>query len=196
MMTIMDLIDYYAQASSTVIRVVSAVRDDQLGLPTPCPEWNVRTVINHIALGGARVAAWMLGQPAPGWETDYLGADFKADVTAAAARAGQAFGAPGALDLQVQAAFGPAPGNLLVRMIVNEFLTHGWDVADATGQSTDLAPEIAELALADSLARFGGVPRVPGGPFGPERSAPADATAADRLAAFLGRRRLGSGDGS
>ena len=193
-MAVMDLIDYYAQASGTVIAVVSAVRDDQLGLATPCPEWDVRTVINHIVLGGTRVAAWLTGQPAPPWEADYLGADFKSDVTAAASRAGEAFGSPGALDREVQAAFGLAPGKLLVRMLVNEFLTHGWDVANATGQSTDLAPEIAELALADSRARFGGGPRQPGGPFGPERAAAADGTAADGLAAFLGRRKLASGE--
>lgn len=187
---LMDPLDYFDRAAAAVGKIVNSVEDDQLTLPTTCPLWNVRTVINHIALGAARVAAWVTGDPAPPWETDYLGTDFRADVAGAIARARAAFAAPGALNAEVEAAFGPATGALLVTMVVNEFLTHGWDVADATGQSTDLDGEVAELALAASSNRFAGVPRPPGGPFGPEQPAPREASSADRLAAFLGRQKL------
>lgn len=66
--------------------------------------------------------------------------------------------------------------------------THAWDLARATGQSSDLDPELAEQLLAGAKASIpdsvrGAEPM----PFGPEQTAPANATAADRLAAFLGR---------
>ena len=186
----MQPLDYFDQAAAAVVKIVDSVRDDQLNLPTTCPLWDVRTVINHIALGGARVAAWVTEQPAPPWETDYLTADFRGDVSASIARARAALSAPGALDREVRAAFGPATGELLVRMIVNEFLGHGWDVADGTGQPTDYVPEVATLALADSRMRFAQLSRKPGDPFGPEQPPPADASDADRLAAYLGRVRL------
>lgn len=167
--------------------IVAAVTADQLPLPTTCPAWNVRTVINHIALGALRVAAWTERRPAPGWDTDYLGPDFHRDFTAAIASARNALTAPGALDRQVAAAFGPAAVPTLVTMLVNEFLAHGWDVAIGTGQRTEIDPELAELSLADARLRFAGLPRSNGGPFAQEVAAPTDATAADRLAAFLGR---------
>jgi uncharacterized protein (TIGR03086 family) len=71
--------------------------------------------------------------------------------------------------------------------VIIEMLAHGWDLAVATGQPTDLAPAAAERTLAVVPVFYGAVPRTPGSSFGPERPAPADATATDRLAAYLGR---------
>jgi uncharacterized protein (TIGR03086 family) len=75
-------------------------------------------------------------------------------------------------------------------MRVNEYLAHGWDLADALGKPTDLLPDLAENALEQWRSRFGSTPRQPGGPFGAEVEAPSGATAADRLAAFLGRKAV------
>lgn len=55
----------------------------------------------------------------------------------------------------------------LVHMRVNEYLVHGWDIADATGQPTDLRPDLSARALTQWRSRFGSAARQPGGPFGP-----------------------------
>ena len=63
------------------------------------------------------------------------------------------------------------------------------DLAQATGQSTDLAPELAAALLEGAKASIPDEFRGPeGAPFGPKQEAPTGATAADELAAFLGRK--------
>jgi uncharacterized protein (TIGR03086 family) len=66
---------------------------------------------------------------------------------------------------------------------------HSWDIAAATGQSTDIAPELAAQALAAWRSRLGDGQRPAGMPFDDPQPVPAGATAADELAAYLGRRQ-------
>ncbi len=67
--------------------------------------------------------------------------------------------------------------------------THGWDLARATGQPTDLDPHLAAELLARARAFIQPAFRGDDGakPFGPQQPAPPNATNADALAAFLGR---------
>lgn len=82
---------------------------------------------------------------------------------------------------------GPIPGPALVRLRCAEELIHGWDLARATGQSTDGLPaDLAEEALAGIRGPLGDGPRE-GLPFDPPQPAAEDAPAIDRLAAFCGR---------
>jgi uncharacterized protein (TIGR03086 family) len=85
--------------------------------------------------------------------------------------------------------YGPvkAPGSMLVQQLIIELLTHGWDLARATGQDTNLAPEVAEETLGVVQSWYRDQPRGPGNAFGPEQPTPAIASPADRLAAYLGR---------
>lgn len=111
-------------------------------------------------------------------ETNPLARFDRADLRAA-------FTADGALDRIVATPFGQQPARVLLEMRVNEFMVHSWDLARATGQSTDLDPELAESCIeAFRKLRAGGRGA---GMFGDEQPVPADATAADRLAAVAGR---------
>ncbi|HEY3468966.1 MAG TPA: TIGR03086 family metal-binding protein [Amycolatopsis sp.] len=187
----MTPLDDFDRAAAAVLTVVTAVRDDQWKLPTACADWDVRAVVNHLAHGNAKVAFWAgSGPPVP--DGDYLGADPRAAFAASVAAARAVLAAPGLFTRQVATPLGEVPGVFLVHMRVNEYLAHGWDIADATGQSRDLVPDLAARALEQWRARFGSSPRQPGGPFGPEVEPPPGATEADRLAAFLGRKAVGS----
>lgn len=66
---------------------------------------------------------------------------------------------------------------------------HGWDLAVATDQNTDLDPELATLLLEQAKFLILNGYRGPNGvaPFGPALAAKAGATRADRLVAYLGR---------
>jgi uncharacterized protein (TIGR03086 family) len=80
----------------------------------------------------------------------------------------------------------PAPA--FMGLATTDTFQHAWDVAKATGQSTDLAPEMAETLLAASQASISDAFRGPeGAPFATAQPSDDDACAADRLAAFLGR---------
>lgn len=183
----MDVLNDFDRAAEAAKSVVDGVRAEQWGLPSPCAEWDVRGVVNHLVLGNLMAHAGMRGrQPPTDRSADYLGVDPHAAFADSLVACRAAFAEPGVLDKVVRTPLGEQPGSFLVHMRINELLAHGWDVAAATGQSTDLAPELAKEALELWQSRLGGKPRGEL-PFGPEREAPPDATAADRLAAFLGR---------
>jgi uncharacterized protein (TIGR03086 family) len=88
-------------------------------------------------------------------------------------------------DRIVATPFGEGPVTALVEMRTTEMLVHGWDLAKATGQSTDLDPELADSRI--ESFRMMRASRRGQGMFNDEQPAPADATAADRLAAAAGR---------
>jgi uncharacterized protein (TIGR03086 family) len=75
----------------------------------------------------------------------------------------------------------------MVQHVINELLVHGWDLAKATGQPTAPATDLAEEALLVVHAWFGNPRQTPETWFAPQQPAPPGASAADRLAAYLGR---------
>jgi hypothetical protein len=90
---------------------------------------------------------------------------------------------------------GAMAGSAFFGLATTDVFQHSWDLAKATGQSTDLdrnlaaqLPEGARVAISDAFrGPDGGPNEEQGPPFGPEQPAPAGACTADKLAAFLGR---------
>jgi uncharacterized protein (TIGR03086 family) len=178
----------YAQAIATSRTVLAAVTADQLDLDTPCASWKVRDLIDHLVGAQYFFLAGLRGTPPSDAGAAASSGDFVAAYDAATAEALAAFSEDGALGKMYTLPFGTMPGMALLGLATNDTFTHGWDLAKATGQSTDLAPELAEMLLGQ--ARMMIQPAFRGGegaPFGPEQTAPDGACAADRLAAFLGR---------
>lgn len=175
------------QAIAATRGVLANVDDDQLGDPTPCSSWSVSELINHI-VGGQRFFAAGLRGEKPAGEVDDAAADFVAAFDEESAKTIAGFAADGALDQTYTLPFGEMPGSAFMGLVTTDTFVHGWDLAKATGQSTDLDPELAEALLARAKASIPDAFRGPeGAPFGPIAEAPAGATAADQLAAFLGR---------
>jgi uncharacterized protein (TIGR03086 family) len=186
-MRAMDVLRDFDRAATAARAVVDGVRPEQWGLPSPCAEWDVRGVLNHLVFGNLRAEASLRGRvPPEDRSADYLGGDPAAAFADSVTACREAFGEPGVLEKVVPTPLGEQPARFYVHMRINELLAHGWDVAAATGQSTDLVPDLAESALAMWHSRLGDKPRT-GSPFGPAQPAPEGSTAADRLAAFLGR---------
>ena len=182
-----DLIEQLDRAIAQTGRVVHDVRSDELDLKTPCEEWDVRSLLVHTIGVIERVTGAVTGEvPDPVDES----ADLDALVAAydrAAAESAQAWQEPGVLDRELKAAWGPSPGERVCRLNLADTVVHGWDVARATGRSTDdFDPELAEAALAFMHEMM--KPEYRGGPgFGPEVDVPAGAPVYDRLAGFAGR---------
>lgn len=183
----MSVIDSFNRVQEAVEALVGAVKPERFGDPTPCSEWDVRALINHLVHINIRYAAIANGV-APPDEADHVGNNPASALQESGRAAREAFLRPGMLEQPYDAPWGKIPGSMMVQHVVNELLAHGWDLARATGQSTDITPDLAEESLAIWREWSAHIPRSHGSPFGPEQAAPNGATAADRLAAFLGRK--------
>jgi uncharacterized protein (TIGR03086 family) len=182
------------RAYRTAREVLANVKPDQYDDPTPCASWDVRRLLAHY-VGSAYWFAQSVNAGASPEDdttesTDYTQGDLLAAYDEGRAAAVAAFGAQGAAEKSIKLPFGEMPGAIFMAIATNDVFTHAWDLAKATGQSTDLDPEFAaELAAGARMMisdDFRG-PEGSGAPFGPEQPAPAGASEANRHAAFLGR---------
>lgn len=171
------------QVLDAVDTLVRTVEPQQFDRPTPCADWDVRTLLSHLVWENLLWAGLADGAPRADFTADHLGDDHVAAFRAASRTARTAFARPGMLEQR----YGPAPGRRLVEQLVIETLVHGWDLARATGQPFDTVQHLAEPALHVVREIHADLPRAPGASFAPPRQAPAHATALDRLAAYLGR---------
>jgi uncharacterized protein (TIGR03086 family) len=182
----------YRRAVAQTETIVAAVAPDQFDLPTPCPEYDVRTLLAHITGGLTRTALVGEGDPdalaRPSMAEGIPDDGWPAAYRIAAARATAAWADDAKLDALVEVPWGKVPGRIALSGYVQEVLAHGWDLAQATGQPTEGDPELANWALAISRRIL--PPEIRGQegvPFGPVVEVPADATPYTQLAAWLGR---------
>ena len=171
------------QAFADTRQILANVKPDQLDLPSPCTSWKVRDVIDHIVGGSQWFGASVNAGESPEFDEDgmpkFADGDYMAEYDKGVAETVSAFGAPGALEKMVKLPFGTMPGGAFMGLAMTDTFTHGWDVAKATGQSTDIDPALAEQLLAGSKAAIQDAFRGDDGkaPFGPEQQAPSDASA-------------------
>jgi uncharacterized protein (TIGR03086 family) len=167
--------------------VIGNVQQDQLELPTPCTEWNVKELLNHTIGVVYGIAGGVAGTPSPDGEAP----DFTADGGAAAAFANAsetslaAWSAEGVFDGPVNIGAGEMPAEAAIGINLLDTLTHSWDIAEALGRDRSMDAEVAERTLAASKMIISDEIRE--GRFGPAVTISDDAPAHDRLAAFLGR---------
>ena len=178
------LLDLYRQASQWTAEKVAGARD--LDAATPCPEWRVRDLLNHMLdtqryfTGAARGENAALPAPSP---PSLLTNDPTADFARASAEVMDAYGQDGAIERM-----GPALG-----IAFSDQLIHGWDLAQATKQDATMPEGLAQAAYDAIHGRLTDEQRKGG--FGPEiprqrrRDAPA---ATPRIGRNCGHACLGS----
>src|SRR5688572_18924802 len=161
--------------------VVAGITPDQLDAPTPCADFTVRGVLEHMLTGATAFAAAYRGQAAAAPDlSDPLGdfGEVLGDLVSA-------ISAPGALDQTVAAPFGELPGETFARFVVLDGLVHGWDMASATGQAYEPPDEL--VAEADAFARQALDPLRDGQTFAAATEPGPGASPIERLAAYTGR---------
>lgn len=185
----MDPLDAHQRAQETFAQVLSGLEPEQLSLPTPCGEWDVEALVDHVISGNQRVVARAGGPAAP--LPDELGAALRSSAEAAE----ESFAAPGALTRSYQLPIGELRGSAFIELRTADLLVHAWDLAVATGQPTDLDPELSAyvLAFSEQMMSRPGL-RGEGGPYGREQPCTDECSAADRVAAFLGREEVRGSD--
>lgn len=176
------------QAIAATRGVLVNVSKDRFDDETPCAKWKVRDLVNHIVGGQYFFEAGATGAPPAAGETDYTAGDVVGAFDEGSQRCLAAFRADGVMDKMLTLPWGQMPGAAFMGLAATDTFAHGWDLAKATGQDTDLAPELAGQLLAGARQSISPAFRSEDGAvFGPEQTAPAGASNADQLAAFLGR---------
>lgn len=158
-------------------RTIGGVTAEQRDLPTPCTDFDVRQLIDHIL----------------GWSTSYAarlsGRESREDPSSF--RAGpeprEEFHRSAKEIVAGYRRGGEAADQLPIEIVLMDLEVHGWDLATATGQAVAYGDEAAERALTAGRHLLKSVQRGPGKAFSAEVEPPADATPLQALVALLGR---------
>lgn len=184
-----DLVALFQRSVDSFTDKVRAVDDAQWRAPTPCSDWDVYALVNHLIGEQLWVPPLFEGQTIEEVGNRFDGDLLRAGAVTMAARAGAeastAVAQPGVLARTVHLSFGDTPGDEYVRQLLADHLIHGWDLATALGLDASLDPEVTAAVTEwfgerEDAYRDGG--------FIAERVAvPDDADPADRLIASFGR---------
>jgi uncharacterized protein (TIGR03083 family) len=164
-----------ARALDQVGELLVHVQSVGLDRPTPCADWTLGQLADHVVAGPRNFAVMMRGEQ-PDWSA---GPEHLESGWASAFRGS-------ADDLMHLWHGGAAPEGSDPDWQIAEFAVHAWDLSRALGRSTsELDPVVAQRGLAFMKANLRDDIR--GEAFGPEQPAPADGDAYDAIAAFAGR---------
>ena len=172
-----DDVDHLEAAVRVTGDVVAGVRSDQAALPTPCPQYDVAQLVQHLVGFATSFADRANGvEPAADPSTVSAGDDAATAYRQQTERLvdGYRSGAGG-------------DGATPIGIALMEAVAHGWDLARATGQPAPYPDDAVEAALDAGRGML--EPKYRGGdmPFGDEVAVPGSAPVLDRFVAFVGR---------
>lgn len=190
----MELIDF-GPATATMRRLVLGTSDDQLTAPTPCPDYTVGDLVQHI--GGLTLAftAAAHKQELPGGpqggsgDASKLETGWRLLIARDLEVLAESWRNPAAYEGLTMAGPVEMPGGEAAKVTLNELVVHAWDLAVATGQRYAADPTSLQICL-DFAAPFS-TPETAdqrGDAFGTVIEVPGDAPALDRLLGMMGRR--------
>ena len=182
------------QTAARTRSVLAGVRQAQLGDPTPCAEWNVHGLVNHLIGVLEFTAGCIAGRPPDirpneaesSQINEYDVGNLARAYDHALARTLELAAAPGALEQVAATPFGELPvGQIFTGTIMNQ-LIHCWDLAQATGQDATLDADLVDYAFPILQAGFADMGRQAGF-IAPAVAVPDDAAPQDRMIAYMGR---------
>ncbi|TWD79410.1 uncharacterized protein (TIGR03086 family) [Kribbella amoyensis] len=144
----MDVVELHGRAAGEFVRLVGVVGSEQWDSATPCSDWDVRTLVNHVVNEERWTVPLMAGQTiedvGDSLDGDLLGDD-PATAAAEAERAAQAsMGGPVARGDQVHLSYGNEDAAEYVWQLTADHLIHGWDLAKAIGAEPRLDPDVVD----------------------------------------------------
>jgi uncharacterized protein (TIGR03086 family) len=146
------LLEQYTQALQEFDARMGLVGAEQWTAPTPCSEWDVRALVNHVVGANVRYHLLLHGAPTEQVEAmrtlDHLGDDALASCIATADRVVACFHEDGALERIAHHATGDRTGRELLSMRILDAAIHGWDLARAIGVDETLDDDVVAFLLA------------------------------------------------
>ncbi|PWK81038.1 uncharacterized protein (TIGR03086 family) [Lentzea atacamensis] len=135
-------------AADRLAGLVRNVTDGDLKAPTPCPDYTVGDLLDHV--NGLAVAFTMAALKTPleatgSGDASRLPLDFRESVPERLAELAQAWRAPQAWEGMTRAGGIDLPGEVAAAVALDEIVLHGWDLARATGQPFDVAENLLEV---------------------------------------------------
>jgi uncharacterized protein (TIGR03086 family) len=181
----MDPVANLRATAATMQQLLAGLGQDQLRLPTPCAEWDVADLADHVIANLLNSFAHWAGtdvthQPCP------IAAELAGRYAAAVDVVLETYEVPGVLDKRLDTPIGEFPGAAVLGVCFADQLTHVWDLSRAIGCEVEVPDQLAE----DALAVWAGFIRAPlrnGSLFGDASDPGPGLPALDRLAAFTGR---------
>ncbi len=178
----------------TTVGIVAGIKPGQLSAPTPCTEWDLRALLEHMIGQHYGFAAAARGEESDRsvWEPRPLGDDLLEQYTEAVREVTRAFSEEGPIgrrfvlpEIHETRRF-PAPTAISFHLL--DYVVHGWDVARCVGAVAQYDDDLvaAALAVAEQIPRDGSRLE-PGALFRPNVSVPEDVSPMDRLIALTGR---------
>jgi uncharacterized protein (TIGR03086 family) len=174
--------------------LVGGVTDDQLDAPTPCPEYTLGDLLDHVAgmslafIGAAKKDTGEATSHAPSGDASRLDDDWRTRIPPDLLRLAEAWRDPEAWTGMTKAGGVDLPGEVAGLVALDELVVHGWDIARAAGQPYDCDPASLE-AVHGFVLQFSepGLEAEREGLFGPVVDVPADAPLLDRVIGLTGR---------
>jgi uncharacterized protein (TIGR03086 family) len=157
-----------------------------LGSPTPCADYTVGDLLDHISRFAVTFRAAAVKQPRKGGTADAanLGDDWRTRIPDELAALADAWDDDEAWTGMTGAGGVDLPGEVAGIVALDELIIHGWDLARATGQPADYdGPELPAVFEMVKQFRAGGIE----GLFGPEVTVADDAPVLDRILGLAGR---------
>lgn len=184
-----DIALSHREALAATGRIVDGITPAQWSAPTPCAEWTVRDLLNHLVSDNhwaAELAAGAtIAEVGDRLEGDLLGPDPAGAYHRSAEAAAAVFERPDALTAPCAVSYGPVPGEVYAGHRFLDVLIHGWDLAVATGRPRELDPKHVEAAWA--VVEPQAAELRASGMFGEPVPVTGDADQQTRLLAALGR---------
>jgi uncharacterized protein (TIGR03086 family) len=185
----MNMYSEMTDAAEAAARTVAHVQAGQLDGPTPCTEWDVRTLLNHLIVW----TSYSLEARAHGGSVsqELIDRDFAADPGFAAAyraqldRALTAWSDPATWDRSLDVMGSPMPSADVAALNIAEMVLHGWDLAVATGQAYSVSEPAVAAAMSAAEANADLFRQYKG--FAEPVTVPSGAAPLDRLLALTGR---------
>jgi len=147
-----DPLELLVVANDEFAQRLRLVGPDDWRRPTPCSEWDVRALVNHVVGGNVRYQLLLHGAPTEQVEAtrtvDHLGDDALASFVATADRVVACFHEVGALDGVAHHATGDRTGREPLSMRILDAAIHGWDLARAIGADEVLDDDVVAFLLA------------------------------------------------
>jgi len=149
-----NLVELHGRCGQRFAALVAEVGAQQWHDDTPCSEWDVQALVQHLLYEQLWVPPLFDGltieQVGDRFDGDLMGDDASTwpGLVASSAQAAQAAAArPGALERTVHLSFGEFPGEEYLMQLTADLAIHGWDLARATGQDDALEPDVVALLL-------------------------------------------------
>ncbi|MFI0780336.1 TIGR03086 family metal-binding protein [Streptomyces sp. NPDC021212] len=191
-------IERFLLAGAEFERRLRAVGAEQWGWETPCTEWDVRALVNHMARGNLNYTGLLNGETREDFlrrrDADALGIDPVGGYVQSVQACATAFARPGALERVVDYPLGRITGRQALAVRTTDSVIHTWDLARALGVDDRLHPDLVEWIDRDLEQIYAGLPETPIAPrtthrfFAPPVDPlPHDAGRQDRLLRRMGR---------